>query len=125
MILTLAVGLAAAVGAVARYCLDLLVQSRHDSVLPWGTFAVNVSGSLLLGLVAGLALQHDLPTETTVVLSAGFASGYTTWSTWLWESVALAEAGSIRSAALNVVGSLAAGLAAAGAGLGLASWFGG
>lgn len=117
--LTVAVGLAAAVGAVARYCLDLLVQARHESVFPWGTFAVNVSGALVLGVVTGLALEHDLAPGATIVLSAGFAGGYTTWSTWLWETAVLAEAGSLWAAALNVVASLAAGLAAAAAGFGV------
>ena len=93
--LTLVVGLAAAVGALARYALDQFVQSRHDSVFPWGTFAVNVTGSLLLGIVTGLALHHRVPGTVAVVLSVGVAGGYTTWSTWAWETLALAEAGAL------------------------------
>ena len=118
--LALAVTLAAGLGAVARYLLDQVVTHRTDSSLPWGTGAVNITGSLLLGLVTGLSVHHGLPTDPTVVLSAGFAGGYTTWSTWLWESLALAETGALAEAAANLVGSLALGLGAAGVGFGLA-----
>jgi fluoride exporter len=120
MILTVVVGLAAAAGAVSRYLLDQIVQHQHDSSLPWGTFIVNVSGSFLLGLVTGLSLHHGLPTSPTTVLGIGFLGGYTTWSTFAFETVSLAETGALLQAATNVVGSLAVGLAAAAAGLGLA-----
>jgi CrcB protein len=118
--LTPAVALASGAGAVCRYLLDQLVQRRSQRSFPWGTLAVNVSGSLLLGLVTGLALHHGLPAGPTVVLSAGFAGGYTTLSTWAWETLALAESGALLAAAANVLLSLAVGLAAAAAGLGLA-----
>jgi CrcB protein len=118
--LVLAIGGAAALGAVCRYLLDQVVQHQHDQSFPWGTFVVNVSGSLLLGLVTGLATSHGLPAVPTAVLGTGFLGGYTTWSTYLWESLALAEGGAPGQAALNLLGSLAAGLAAAAAGFGLA-----
>ena len=120
MIVVLLVGVAAGCGAVARYLLDQLAQHQHDSTFPYGTLVVNASGSLLLGLVTGLATHHGLPTGPTVVLSAGFCSGYTTWSTYAWESLALAETGALLQAAANLVGSLVLGLAAAVAGLALA-----
>lgn len=120
MILAVAVGLAAAVGAVARYLLDQWVQDRHDSVLPWGTYLVNMTGSFVLGLVTGLAVHQGLPAVPTTVLGVGFAGGYTTWSTWSWESLRLAEDGALIEATLNAVGSVATGLLAAGVGLGLA-----
>jgi CrcB protein len=120
VILAIAVGVAASAGAVCRYLLDQLVQHRHEQPFPWGTFIINVTGSLLLGLVTGLAIHHGLPSAATAVLGVGFLGGYTTWSTYLWESVALAEAGSLGLATLNIAGSLAVGLAAAAAGFGLA-----
>jgi CrcB protein len=120
VILALAVGAAAALGAVCRYLVDQVVSHQHDQLFPWGTFLVNVSGSLLLGLTAGLAAHHGLPSVPTAVVGAGFLGGYTTWSTYLWETLALAETGAVRQAALNLVGSLGVGLAAAAAGLGLA-----
>lgn len=117
MIVTLGVALTAGVGAVCRYLLDQAVQHRHGSDFPWGTFVVNATGSLLLGVVTGLGLHHGLAATPTVVLSAGFCAGYTTWSTWAWESLALAEVGDWWRAGCNVAGSVAVGLAAAGVGL--------
>ena len=118
--LTLAVALAAGAGAVARYVLDQVVQHRTAGTFPAGTLLVNLTGSLLLGLVVGLGLHHGLTTTPTVIIGAGFAGGYTTFSTWVWESLALTESGELAALAANVVGSLAAGLLAAAAGLGLA-----
>lgn len=121
--LAILVGLFAGVGAVARYVLDRVVEHRHDSVFPFGTFTVNVSGSLLLGLITGFSRPGGLATGPTMVLSAGFCSGFTTWSTFAYETLALAESGAYLEAALNLAGSIAAGLAAAAAGLGLALLF--
>jgi CrcB protein len=118
--LALVVALAAGVGAVLRYVVDQLVQHRTRSELPFGTFAVNVTGSLLLGLATGLALHHGLASDAAIVVGTGFAGGYTTLSTWAWESLALAENGDLLEAAGNVAGSFVAGLLAAAAGLGLA-----
>lgn len=118
--LSLLVALAAGVGAVARYLTDQVVQHRIRSEFPYGTLLINLSGSLLLGLTTGLGLHHGLPTTATVVVGAGFAGGYTTLSTWAWESVVLVEEGDLLEAALNVAGSFALGIAAAAAGLGLA-----
>jgi CrcB protein len=117
---TLLVTLAAGVGAVARYAVDRAVQHRAGARFPYGTLLVNVSGSFLLGLLVGLAAHHGLGSSTGAVLGAGFAGGFTTLSTWAWESLALAETGSGTAAAVNVVGSLALGLAAGAAGLGVA-----
>jgi CrcB protein len=120
MIVGALVGVAAAVGAACRYLLDQVVSSRAGRRLPWGTGVVNVSGSLLLGLVTGLALHHGLGATAATVLGVGLLGGYTTWSTYVWESLALAGERDWAGAAANLVGSLALGLAAAAAGLGLA-----
>lgn len=117
---TVLVSLAAGVGAVLRYLVDQVVQHRTRGEFPYGTLLINTSGSLLLGVITGLALHHGLPETPTLVIGAGFAGGYTTLSTWAWETVALAETGALLQAGLNILGSFAAGLAAAAAGLGLA-----
>lgn len=117
--LTLAVSLVAGVGAVSRYLVDRAVAFRTGGAFPWGTLAVNLSGSFVLGVVTGLAAHHGLPQRPTVILSAGFAGGYTTFSTWMWESLALGEAAARWAAGRNVIGSLATGLLAAAAGLAL------
>jgi fluoride exporter len=120
VILAIAVGIAAALGAACRYLVDQVFQHQHDQEWPWGTFVINVTGSLLLGLTLGLATHHGLPPVPTTLIGVGLLGGYTTWSTYLWESLALAEAGVLGQAALNVLGSLAAGCAAAAAGFALA-----
>jgi fluoride exporter len=118
--LAIGVGLAAALGACCRYLLEQVVQHQHDQTFPWGTFVINVSGSLLLGLITGLSIHHGLPKVPTTIIGAGFASGYTTWSTYIWESLALAEVGALLEAGANLIGSLVVGFAAAAAGFGLA-----
>jgi len=111
---------AAGIGSVARYVVDEVVEHRTRGAFPLGTLVVNLSGALLLGLVTGLAVHHGLPSRPTVVAGTGLIGGYTTFSTWAWESVALTDFGEVRAAVLNVVGSFALGLAAGAAGLGLA-----
>jgi CrcB protein len=118
--LTLAVAMAAGVGAVLRYLVDQYVQHRTGGDFPRGTLVVNLTGSLLLGLTTGLAIHHGFAATPAVIVGTGFAGGYTTLSTWAWETLSLAEDGDVLEAAVNVVGSFALGLAAAAAGLGLA-----
>jgi len=118
-VITLWVGLAAALGAVLRYVVDRLIESAHDTVFPFGTLTINLSGSFLLGLLTGLELHHGWNPEAVTVLGVGLLGGYTTFSTWSWESVQLAGNRAAIEALGNVFGSLGLGLAAAGAGLAL------
>jgi CrcB protein len=112
----------AAVGAPARYLVDGYVQDRTGGAFPWGTFAVNASGSLVLGVVTGLALYHDLDPTLRTVVGTGGLGAYTTFSTLTFETVRLAEEGAVTDAVRNALGSLVAGLAAAATGLALAAW---
>jgi CrcB protein len=118
--LALVVALAAGAGAACRYLLDEVISHRTSGVFPFGTFAVNVSGSFVLGLVVGLSAHHHLGGHAATILGAGFAGGYTTLSTWAWESLELTREGAARVAAANLLLSLGAGLLAGAAGLGLA-----
>jgi fluoride exporter len=118
--LAVEVALGAAAGAVARYLLDRAVADRSGSPFPVGTWLINVSGSLVLGLLVGLAAHHGLGSATVAVVGTGVCGGYTTFSTFSYETIRLAEEGSPLPALANIVGSLAAGLLAAAAGLGLA-----
>ena len=118
--LALLVGLAASAGALARYLLDQGVSRRWESSLPWGTFVINVSGSFVLGMLTGLAAHHGLPAHVLTVLGPGICGGYTTFSTFSYETARLGEDGSTLAAFGNIAGSLTAGLLAAAAGLGLA-----
>jgi fluoride exporter len=117
---TLVVSLAAGVGAVARYVVDRGLTRRTGGSFPTGTLVVNVTGSLLLGLVTGLGLHHGLGANAVAVVGAGVAGGYTTFSTWAWETLALVQTGERPMAAAYGLGSYVACLAAAAAGLGLA-----
>lgn len=120
MLLALAVAGAAGLGAVARYLLDQFVGHRVAGDFPYGTLVINISGSFLLGLMLGLAAHHGLTNAPTTILGAGFAGGYTTLSTWAFETLALVEQRQYRQATVNVVASTGLGLAAAAAGLALA-----
>jgi fluoride exporter len=117
----LAIGLAGAIGAPARFVVDGLVAERLGQVFPWGTFIINVSGSLLLGLLTGVALYHGFPSVPRAFLATGFCGAYTTFSTFGYETVRLADENAGLQAAANALGSLAAGLLAAAAGLALAA----
>ncbi len=104
--------LGGALGAPLRYVTDLLVQARHDSVFPWGTFIVNVVGSLVLGGAAAAATLHGAPSWTLTLVGTGFCGALTTFSTFGFETVRLVEEGSWLEAGTNAVASLLVGLAA-------------
>ncbi|MBC6457386.1 fluoride efflux transporter FluC [Actinomadura sp. HBU206391] len=112
----LLVALGAAVGAPLRYVADRMVQTRHDSAFPWGTFAVNVAGSALLGFLAALPAGSGL----MALAGTGFCGALTTYSTFGYETLRLAEGGARAYAVLNVAGSIAAGLGAAYCGMAVA-----
>jgi CrcB protein len=120
MILALLVGLGASLGAVARYLLDQAVTRRRGPVFPAGTWVINITGSFVLGLITGLAAHHGLAPDVVTVVGTGVCGGYTTFSTFSYETVRLTEDGIGLIAVGNIVGSIAAGLAAAALGLGLA-----
>lgn len=111
--MTLALVLAGgALGAPLRYLTDLVIRSRHDSVLPWGTLTVNAVGSLILGAVAAVVTVHDGPAWLLTLLGTGFAGALTTFSTFGFETVRLVEDGSWAAALGNVGLSIAVGLLA-------------
>jgi fluoride exporter len=118
---TLLVVLGGAAGAPARYLIDRMIQARHDSAFPWGTWVVNVSGSFLLGLLIGAAGAGDLADRLAAGLGVGFCGALTTYSTFSYETVRLLEAGAWHQAAANVLLSVSAGMAAAVAGLTVAA----
>lgn len=102
MTLWAAVLVAGAAGAVCRYLVDTAVTARTDGVYPWGTLVVNLTGSLLLGVVAGVVADHGVPGSVGIVAGAGFCGAYTTFSTLAYETVRLAEEGAWRLALVNL-----------------------
>ena len=121
MSLVWAVAASGAVGAPARYVVDVAITRRVARRFPLGTFVVNTSGALLLGFITGLVLYHGLSSTPKVVIGTGFCGAYTTFSTLWFEVVRLSEDGGRRTAVSYLVLSTAAGLAAAAAGLALAA----
>jgi fluoride exporter len=109
--------LAGAVGALARYVVDGFVQRRTGAAYPWGTFVINASGSLLLGVLTGLTMHHGLSSTTETVLGTGFCGAFTTFSTFTFETVRLVELGAARDALRSVATNALVGGALAGLGL--------
>jgi len=109
----LLVALGAAVGAPLRYLTDRFVQARHGSAFPWGTFVVNVAGSLLLGFLVGLPAAPWL----SALLGTGFCGALTTYSTFSYEILGLTRSGQRLLAGAYAIGSVLAGLGAAAAGM--------
>jgi CrcB protein len=112
------VALGAAVGAPLRYLVDRGVQGRHDSLFPWGTFTVNVTGSLILGVLTGAATA--VPGPVTQLLGTGLCGALTTYSTFSFETIRLIEERARFYAVVNVVASIVAGLGAAFVGISIA-----
>ncbi len=117
----LAVAGAGAVGSVLRYLVDTAVGARRFSVFPFGTLTVNLSGSLVFGVITGLALYHAFPTTAKVVVGSGVCGAYTTFSTFSLETVLLAREGERLHAVRNVAANLIGCCVAAGTGLALAA----
>jgi CrcB protein len=108
LLVTLGLGALGGLGAVARFLLDAAVSRRLGRVFPYGTLAVNATGSFALGVLAGAAVGGD----AYRLWGVGLIGGYTTFSTWMLESHRLAEEGRGVLTALNVVVSLVAGVLA-------------
>ena len=104
----LAVAAGGAVGTVARY-LAALVAAPVSASLPWGTIAINVAGSFLIGLVGTLTLaqgRFPLPETARLFIMVGFCGGFTTFSSFSLQTLDLLRAGAVGRAALNVTASV-------------------
>jgi fluoride exporter len=113
----IAVGLLGGIAAAARFGIDAEISTRLDAPFPLGILAVNLSGALLLGLVAGAALHG----QALVIVAGGGIGSFTTFSTWILDSHRLGEAGLARIAWLNIGVSILVGFAA----VALGHWLGG
>jgi fluoride exporter len=113
-----AIGIAGAAGALARYGVDGLVSRRLPSAFPWGTFVVNMTGAFALGFLMTL-MTEQLTTASWVrsALTIGLLGAYTTFSTLSYETYRLLEDGAVGLAAANMLGSAAVGLLAVYAGV--------
>jgi len=111
--------LAGATGALTRFLLDAWTKQRWRSSFPLATVVINVTGSLLLGALAGVVLFHGQSSTWQTIVGTGFCGGYTTFSTASFETVRLVERGERKLALLNAIGSLVLSVAACAAGLAL------
>lgn len=109
------VALGAMIGAPLRYLTDRAVQSRHRTGFPFGTLTVNIVACLMLGLLTGLT--PDLATGVTIAVGTGLCGSLSTYSTFSYETFALLEKHAAIAAALNVTGSVIAGVGSAALGL--------
>jgi len=83
------VGLGGGLGAITRYALGNLITSKTKSFFPFGTFFINLTGSIILGLVNSLYLKHAISTNLWLFIGIGFLGGYTTFSTFGYETIQL------------------------------------
>jgi CrcB protein len=114
---TVWIGLAGFAGAVSRYGIEGWISQRSRGAFPWGTFVVNASGCFLLGFVFALLTERfQAPAALRSALTIGFLGAYTTFSTFAFETMRLAEDGAVLLAVGNVASSLGAGLLAVYAG---------
>jgi fluoride exporter len=104
-----AVALIGGAGSVLRFLVDGAVSTTAEGDFPLGTLAVNVSGAIILGLITGLTLGHD----QALLADTAAVGSYTTFSTWMLETQRLTEERRHTTAVLNVLISLALGIAAA------------
>lgn len=105
MLLFVAAGSAA--GGVCRYLLTVLLQPRTPTAFPLGTFVVNLTGAIAIGFVLRWTLgSPGVSPEMRAMMTTGFLGGYTTFSTFSYETIALIESGEVRKAAVYVVASV-------------------
>ncbi|MEJ1113171.1 fluoride efflux transporter CrcB [Paenarthrobacter sp. CCNWLY172] len=109
--------LAGGLGAAVRFVVDGLVRARLKTAFPWGTVIINISGSLLLGFLAGLVMRGQAPESLMLILGTGFLGGYTTFSTASLETIRLVQSGRTALAVINGLGTMAVSVVAAAAGV--------
>jgi CrcB protein len=118
MPVSLAVALGGAIGSVARYGLDRLIERRSLSVFPWATFLINTTGCLLIGVaIAVLVDRHHLPAWLRVGVVVGVLGGYTTFSTFAQETLDLIQEDRLSLSLLYALASVGLGVLAVFAGI--------
>ena len=117
------IAIGAALGGVARFLLAGFIQQRAGPSFPSGTLVVNLSGAFLLGILVKIALQSaSITPEMRAFLTTGFCGGYTTFSTFSYETTVLLEDGQYASATTYVLLSVVGALGATMLGFAAASW---
>lgn len=105
------VGLFGAAGALSRYLLGLLINSAVQQTFPWATLLINLTGCFLLGLLSGLSVERNLiPVAWQAPLMTGFIGAFTTFSSWIVDTMNFLRTGSYQAAAINLILSIGLGL---------------
>lgn len=123
MKLVLLVGVGSFIGGTLRYLATQFIQNKFLSSFPYGTLGVNIAGCFLIGLVFGLSEKTNLSAEWRLFLAAGFCGGFTTFSAFSNETLALLRDGQFWSAAVYVIASVFFGLLATFTGISLFKLF--
>lgn len=118
------IALLGALGAIARFVVDRAIMFRVATSAPVGTLVINLSGSLVLGLLVGLATRGVVTSNELLAFGDGFIGAFTTFSTLTFESLALVQSRRRLLGVANIVGTLVVGSMLALAGLGLARHIG-
>lgn len=109
----LLIGIGGGIGSVARFLCYRYIQSIHTTAFPWGTFLVNITGCLLIGVFYAVSERGNVLTpEWRLFLTTGFCGGFTTFSAFAYENISLLKAGDFMHFSLYTVGSVVLGLAA-------------
>jgi fluoride exporter len=120
----LLIALFGAVGTLARYSLQGVVQIKMGTVFPYGTLLINLTGCFFLGLIGQLTLNRMIISpEWRVAIAVGFFGGYTTFSSFGWETAKMLEAGEWLRAGTYVASSVVLGLFLSVAGINVANRF--
>lgn len=119
------VALGGGLGAALRYSVGLWLASKLGPNFPWGTFFVNVTGSFVIGVVLAMVASGQLSSEARLFLAVGLMGGYTTFSSYSYETLTMVSEGRIFPALVNVFGQLALGFVAVYVGVVVGRIFGG
>ena len=123
MLQVLFVALGGAIGSAARYLVGGWFAARFGAAFPYGTFVINVTGSFIIGFFLAFAQDRvSISPYWRLFFAVGFVGGYTTFSTFEYESIRLFQDGKMLLAAVYLIGSVVAGGVAAIAGVALGSW---
>ncbi|MCQ1987243.1 fluoride efflux transporter CrcB [Arthrobacter sp. zg-Y844] len=113
----LLLALAGGIGATVRFVIDGLIRAHLKTRFAWATTIINVSGSVVLGLLTGLTIEHFVSTDLSIVIGTGFLGGYTTFSTASYETVQLIKEGRYGASFISGIVMLVLSVAAAVLGL--------
>ncbi|MBZ2198271.1 fluoride efflux transporter FluC [Occultella gossypii] len=124
VLLAVLVGVLGGIGAATRFAVDGMIRGRWSRLLPVATITINVTGSALIGVLAGALATGAISADVYAIAATGFCGGYTTFSTAMVESVRLVASGDLRRGVVNAFGTLAVTVIAATLGLVLGLQFG-